>query len=266
MSVARYIESLTIACEALPGRLAERPLTFRAVTRGEPGPPPPPLPAAALPEDLQAAVDAGTLLSFVDGLSPQERDDVLFSVQLAHRGASGAFNRFTNTEAWYNKYMDILNRLGWAAEQLAFVRHDQSQGEIRMDQAALAVITAIATQNQLAVLNAAVKALEELAEEDSTIRLFDFQTAASASANFQIGAVQKADNGALGMAMGAFHVQGLDTRRRFLFFSWGAQKIQFWTAAQKMTLNTTFYAQHRHLVIKALGAGVADYIGGLTLA
>jgi hypothetical protein len=186
-------------------------------------------------------------------------------VQLAQRGASGAFDRFTETQAWYGKYVEILENLGWASEQMAFSRFDQHEGEFRMDQAALAIITAIATQNQLAVLQESVAALSKLAEGDGTIRLFDFHASAQGSGNFQLGAVQRSANGALTMALGAFYFRSIDERRRFLFFKWGAQQVHFWTAAQRMTLNGEFYARRRADVLAKLEADAAQYIAGLQL-
>jgi hypothetical protein len=263
MSSDRYIESLTLSDANSPrASYAELEAVLRSTRSVGPGPRPTGEP---IPADLQAAVDAGSLLSFVARVSIQERDDILYSVQLAQRGASGTFDRFAQTESWYQKYAEILEYLGWAAEQLAFARYDQSEGDLRMDRAALAIITAIATQNQLAVLKEAVSALEALAEDDDRIRLFDFHTCAEASGNFQIGAAQKAENGALSLAIGAFHFRSRDARRRFLFFSWGAQDIDFWTTAQKMTLNADLYANHREAVARKLAASAADFIAGLKL-
>jgi hypothetical protein len=259
MSTLRYLETLQLA----ERNVAAAPRRRGAVTRGMPDPAA--APAAAIPAALQAAVDAGSLLSFVDGVSAQQKDDVLYSVQLAQRGASGAFDRFSAAESWYRKYTEILEALGWTAEQMAFARYDQSQGEFRMDKAALAIITAIASQNQLAVLGESIKALESLAQEDGTIRLFDFHSSAQSSGNFQIGAAQVSANGALALALGAFHYSGTDASRRVLFAKWGAQSVNFWTAAQKMTLNDHLYAQHRDAVEAKLGVAAGDFIAGLTL-
>ncbi|MBU1666151.1 MAG: hypothetical protein KKG92_12230, partial [Gammaproteobacteria bacterium] len=71
---------------------------------------------------------------------------------------------------------------------------------------------------------------------------------------------------ALALALGAFYYCGDDARRRFLFFRWGAQQVDFWTAAQKMTLNTAFYAQEcREDVRRKLGVKASSYIADLTL-
>lgn len=220
-------------------------------------------PSARSASGPDAVVDVGSLLCFVDGVPAQEREDILYSVQLAQRGASGAFDRFTETQAWYGKYVEILENLGWATEQMAFSRFDQSEGQFRMDQAALAIITAIASQNQLAVLQESVSALSKLAEDDGSISLFDFHSSTQGSGNFQLGAVQRSENGALTMALGAFYFRSVDERRRFLFFKWGAREVHFWTAAQRMTLNTTFYARRRADVLARLEADAPRYIADL---
>jgi len=173
--------------------------------------------------------------------------------------------RFTQTPLWYQKYVEVLENLGWASEQLVFSQFEQREGEFRMDQAALAVITAIATQNQLAVLRASVEALEGLAEDDKTIRLFDFHASLESSGNFQLGSVQRAESGALTMALGAFYFHALDERRRFLFFKWGRQQVHFWTAAQRMTLNTDFYALRREQVRAKIAADADQYVSQLVL-
>jgi hypothetical protein len=46
------------------------------------------------------------------------------------------------------------------------------------------------------------------------------------SGNFQIGAAQKAENGAASMALGAFYFRASDNRGKFLFLSWGADDDQ----------------------------------------
>ncbi|MBP0624989.1 peptidoglycan recognition protein family protein [Cupriavidus consociatus] len=212
---------------------------------------------------ISASIDGGSVISFVADLNQQDTSDVLYSVQIAQRGASGFFDRFSQTQLWYQKYIEILSNLGWASEQLAFSHYTQSQGDFQMDQAALAVIAAVAMQNQLAVLQQSIAALARVAESDGTIRLFDFHASEQDSGNFQIGAVQRLPNGALSMALGAFYFRCVDSRKRFLFLKWGAEEVNFWTAAQRMTLNTGFYAKRREAVIAKLGADANSYLADL---
>lgn len=260
MSVDLYIQNLALAPDQHQGFSFPDAVSVRRGLRTTEHVPEA---ISLLPSNARAVVNANALLSFVDGVSPTEQEDVLFSVQLAVRAASGSYDRFTQTQAWYQKYTEVLENLGWFVEQFAFAPYRQEEGEIRMDRAALAVVAAIATQNQLLVVQESIKALEKLAEDDGTLRLFDFHTATRTSGNFQVGSVQRADNGALALALGAFHFRCHDSRRRFLFFSWGSQQVNFWTAAQKLTLNTAFYAPLRAAVRRKLGADALDYIAAL---
>jgi hypothetical protein len=266
VEINRYISNLSLAP---PSEDAGSPI--RIVPRGlgstssAPAAPPALSLASAAANDA-AVVNANSVLSFVAGLAPDEVNDVILSVQLAQRGATGAFDRFTQSKSWYQKYTEILENLGWAGEQLAFAQYDQSAGQLQMDKAALDVITAIATQQQLVVLTKSLDALRKLAEGDEPMTVFEYNALAQASGNFQIGAVQKAPNGMLAMAMGGFYFRSVKQQKRFLFWSWGAQEINFWTAAQKLSFNRQFYTQFREEVATKLGAGAATFLATLTLA
>ncbi len=261
VGITAYIGDLPLADVNLPTATPAR-APKRVAARGRRKAPSTSTQAA---KEASAVVNVGSVVSFVAGISAQEMEDVLYSVQLAQRGASGAFDRFTQTRAWYQKYLEILENLGWASEQLAFKSYEQKEGEFRMDKAALGIIAAIATQNQLAALNSSLDALGKLAEKDGTISLLDFHASADGSGNFQIGSVERTDNGALAIALGAFYFKGVDERRRFLFFKWGKREVEFWTAAQRLTLNSAFYAKRREAVAARLDADANTFIAELPL-
>lgn len=249
MSISTYIDGLSIAGAPKRSGVVGKNALVGA--------------AASLPANLNAAVDAGSILSFVSGVDDAEKSDVLFSVQLAQRAADAACDRHAQTALWYAKYCEVLEAVGWTSEQFAFAVHDQKEGDFKMDKAALAVITAIATGNQLQAITASISALEKLADNDGAITLFETNSAAEGSGNFQIGAVQKAANGSLSMALGAFYFRSSAERRKFLFFRWGRNEVNFWTAAQKMTLNTLIYAKVRRAIEARLGADAIRYIASL---
>ena len=198
-----------------------------------------------LPDNLQAAVSAGSLLSFVDGINSQDTQDVLDCVQLASRVASKKHDRFTEVKNWYGSYLEVLENVGWAADQFAFATYDQDEGDLHMDKAALSLIATIATGNQLAILKKSIEALKSLSEGEKPIKVFEYYASAQTSGNFQLGSVQQGSNGTIGMAMGAFHFRSVTHKKKFLFFSWGQEDVNFWTSAQKMTLNKAMYAPLR---------------------
>lgn len=211
----------------------------------------------------RGVVDGSTLLSFVDGVSRQNHDDVLYSVQLAQRAADRAHDRYSETPKWYLLYAEVMTRVGWTVEQFAFSRRKNEQGIFKMDASAVEIIEAIASQNQLAVLKAALSALGKLADKSAAITLFDFHAAREGTGNFQLGSVEESADGTVAMASGAFHFRATEGRKRFLFFNWGEDDVEFWVGAQKMTLNTQLYARLRDVVRSKLGDKAELYLADL---
>lgn len=186
--------------------------------------------------NLRAAVNAGAILSFVAGLDAGEKSDVLYSTQLAHRAASARHDRFAATDDWYRVFSDVLARLGWIGQGFAFERRRSAAGELTMDRGALDAVLAIAGGNQLPVLFKTLEAMKKLGDGAAPLLLFEMQALSSLSGNFQIGEIQRAENGALSLALGAFYFRTRDERRGVLFVKWGSDEVEFWTGAQKLTL------------------------------
>jgi hypothetical protein len=219
----------------------------------------------AIGKNLRAAVNAGALVSFVAGLTEAEANDVLFSTQLAQRAASAKHDRFAATEAWCTTYTEILARLGWVGEVFAFTKRGKTAGSYTLDKTALDVIMTIATGNQLAILVKTLITLKGLADKHGAVRVFELQALSELSGNFQIGSVRRAENGVLSLALGAFYFRTTDTRRRALFVAWGAEEIEFWTGAQKLTLNGALYAQHRAVVAARLASDARHNIAAIEI-
>lgn len=217
-------------------------------------------------EELDVAIDAGSLVSFVAGLSAEEKDDVLYSTQFAQRAASAKADRFQAVRPWYQAYVDVLEQLGWVTEHFAFTHYDEDKGEVHMDSAAIKVLASIATAGQLTVLEGALKALQGLSEGSQEMTLLDVNSTNEFGGNFQIGAAQRADNGAVSLVLGAFYFKTVNQQKRFLFFRWGRKNINFWTSAQKMTLNSEFFGQVREAVTDKLGEGREQLIRAIELA
>lgn len=214
----------------------------------------------------QASINAGSVLSFAAGLQDQDRADVLFSLQLAQRAASALHDRFTQTQAWYRTYVEVLENLGWTSGQMSFAHYDDDEREFRMDEVSVELLLSVARRDQLVVLDQAMAALGSLAEDDATVKLFDFHASSQSGGNFQLGAVQQDPGGGLSMALGAYYFRAADSRKRFLFANWGARQVNFWACAQRLTLNAALYEKLRDDVQAKLASDAPHYIATLKLA
>lgn len=214
----------------------------------------------------QANINAGSVLSFAAGLQDQDRADVLLSLQLAQRAASALHDRFSQTQAWYRTYVEVLENLGWTSGQMSFAHYDDDEREFRMDEVSVELLLSVARRDQLAVLDQAMAALGSLAEDDATVQLFDFHASSQSGGNFQLGAVQQDLGGGLSMALGAYYFRAVDSRKRFLFANWRARQVNFWACAQRLTLNAALYEKLRDDVQAKLASDAPHYIATLKLA
>lgn len=211
------------------------------------------------PGTMAAAVNASSLLSFVDGIKGAEKEDVLYSMQFASRVASAAHDRFDETPAWYRRYIEILERIGWAGEQFVFSSSLEGEGGLQMDKSVLGIIGAIATGNQLSVLTKSIEALQGLADDDGAIDLFEFQSSNLLGGNFQVGAVQKGEHDLLSIALGGFYFRATEKKKKFLFVKWRKKDVHLWTAAQRMVFNPGIYSAARERIKQRLLDGL-DFI------
>ena len=277
--VSVLLGSFTVAAAQLPPELQERPTTLTSLkdylAKLELSGPPTGMPDlrgadrllrdGLISNDLQMAIDGGSLISFVQNVSAAQKTDILMSMLFAQLAANKAHNRFTEAENWYHKYTEVLTNLGWLVDQFVFIGKLNEQNRFRMDAAALEVIKAVASLRGLSMLTEGLKALESLESDKKQFAIFDFNTSSEGLGNFQLGIAEVAENGAVSLSMGGFYFKSVDRQKRFLFFSWSSRKVNFWAAAQSMTLNEELYSKLRETVAGRLATTAEYYIDSLPL-
>jgi hypothetical protein len=61
-------------------------------------------------------VDAASLVTFIDGVSGQQNEDVLNSTLLAQLAANRKHHRERDTPGWYDFYCTVLEQVGWVSQ------------------------------------------------------------------------------------------------------------------------------------------------------
>ncbi len=196
---------------------------------------------------LQAAVGASSVISFVENLTPGQKEDVLLSTLFAQRAADKKADPVTERAAWFDTYMRILGAMGWTREAAPFQASHQMKGNGSFDKVVLTTLAQVATGNQFKIIESAIKVLGELADSDNRIKLFDMETSQMTGGNFQIGSAE-ATGEIVSMALGAFNFTYKDKKRNILFVSWGINELDYWLSAQKMSLSPMIYADVREIV------------------
>jgi hypothetical protein len=206
-----------------------------------------------------AATDAGSLVSFVSGLTAQHKSDVLNSTLLAQLAATKQYDRFKQTRLWYDFYVQVLAQVGWVVPAFAYREYSPSGASLVLSDAILDILSAIATGNEIAILKATLTSLKDKSSNEGPLVLFDQQSFPENLGTFQIFPVGE-DDGQLVMALSAMEFRADKHVTRFLWWTWTTTTVKLFQSAQKAVLNEDVYGQVRAEVIKKLGDRAAQFI------
>ena len=238
----RFLEELS-----LPEIDTSRPAVFR------------PKAAAFQAEKEGAAVNAGSLVSFVSGLTEIHKSDVLNSTLLAQLAASRKTDRFQHTFDWYTHYTTVLAQVGWTVPAFAFRDYRPSSSSFQLSDAVLEILGAIATGDEMDILRTSLSSLKDKPGNEGPLTLFDQQSFPETKGTFQIFPVGE-DDGQLVMAMSAMQFNSQEHVTRFLWWSWSSTTVKLQQSAQKAVLNEDLYRQVRQQVIDKLGDRAKQFI------
>lgn len=216
--------------------------------------------AAVFKDDTQgAAVNAGSLVSFVSGLTEKHKSDVLNSTLLAQLAASKQYDRFKNTMSWYNFYIQVLAQVGWNIPAFAFRDYSPSGSSLVLSDAVLDILNAVATGSEMDILRATLGSLKDKPGNEGPLTLFDQQSFPENVGTFQIFPVSE-DDGQVVMAMSAMQFNSEKHVTRFLWWSWTRTSVRLQQSAQKAVLNEDLYGKVRQQVIDKLGDRASQFI------
>lgn len=219
----------------------------------------------SLAGEASAAVNAGSIVAFAPGISAQDQEDILYSMQLAQRAASAVADRYTAVKDWYRQYVKVLTETGWVLGGFNLNAQKVDQTDIDVAQAALEILAAATTGPQSAVLLAAIKALKGMAKDDGFITLFEHYGAKGLVGNFQMSDVRKSEDSQLSIVTGAFQIEMEERQEKFLFFTWHDKGVSVWGDAAKASFNRAHYAVLREAVRQRLGKEAMKAIANLPL-
>ncbi len=185
-------------------------------------------------------VDAGSVVSFVSGLSADHQTSVLNSTLLAQLAANKQYDREQDTTNWYKFYRNVLEHVGWQMQAFGFNEYQASGNNFTMDKAVLDILAAVATQNELAAIKAAIDAAKGLAAGDGRITLFDHSSTQGSSGSFQIGVASDA-GGVVAMKLGAVYFTTNTSVTKVLWFTFAKNSTHLYASSQTVNLDTAVY-------------------------
>lgn len=211
-----------------------------------------------------AFVVDGSLMSFVANISPQHQQDVLNSTLLAQLAANQKFNRETQTMEWYDFYHTVLENVGWVLQGFDFDKFNASGSTFSVDKVVLDIIAAIATGDEVAILDTTIKAMKSLSNDDNKIVLFETSSHSLTQGNFQLG-IATDIGGVVALHLGAFHFHTTQNVTRVLFFGFSSSDTEFNKSVQTISLDQQIYNQVRAAIVQKLGDKAKRFVQQLDI-
>jgi len=222
-----------------------------------------------LEEPSQAAVVGSNLLAFAEGVSRQNKEDVMDSLLFATLVANKAFNPEKQSEQWYKQYNDVLTALGWFSTNWRYSRYYSTHRRFSMEQAGLEIISsaiaaaALPGPASVAMLKVAGDAVAALKAQEKPLRIFERQTKTHRGANFRIGACSESSDGTVNLAMGAVSFSTDSAVTNVLFWEWNSAEVTAFRGENHLVLDTRLYAslrtQIRQRLNKSASAAIEEF-------
>ena len=209
-------------------------------------------------------VDAGSLVSFVSGVSEQSQADVLNSTLLAQLAANKKYDREQEAREWYKFYINVLENIGWVLQGFTFTKYQGAGGSLTCEKAVIDILSAVATGDQQAVVAATIDALKNLSSRDNRVVLFERESHNLHQGNFQISSAQES-GGVVSMATAAMELNSNEKITKVLFFSWETATTDLYYGSQMINLNLDVYDQIRGDIVKKLGDKAKKFIADLEI-
>ena len=236
-----------------------------ARTRGAGGAPgAPPIEFSAVP---QAVVVGSQLTEFSTNVSADARSAIADSMLIAQLAANKAADAAGDVFAWYRKYIEVLQKVGWTVQDMEFQTQQVSDTNLGVHNAIIPVVVAMlgpavaAASLVVSVLNG----LQEMDKNSPWITMFDRASQHSHGAKFQVGYVDADASGAPLINAMCFGIDAKRTVTQVLFFKFSQDSAELQKANGKLGMSLAQLDEARDVIAKRVHPFIADYVKDLDI-
>lgn len=189
----------------------------------------------------QGAVVLGdSLLSYVAGLSRDDKRNVHRCTRFARYSANQKFGGDSTSDEWFVYFASVLQFFGWAPKEKSVVEVVYSNFSGSVSQAYL---DAIRARENSSVRDVTVQAFSALS--DDRVTLATFARESLEGEQFHIVPVQYNAQGSLELTANHFRLFALSKREDFLFFNWEEEAATLSQHYGRFTLDTKVFAEKK---------------------
>jgi len=213
----------------------------------------------------QAAVVGSDVISFVKGVTPEQRGDIVNASLLAQLVAKKKVaepKTLTDVAAWYDQYFDALSRIGFVIQDKGFAKYKEMSEDFEAHEAILEVATALLAGSPaaLALVKTSLEALRKMSADSPWIMLFNRESQSAKTARFQVSLVDQDENARFLVSLMAFGLEAEAKLTQVLFFKFRSNEVRLEHHSGKVTINAQLLAGVREQIAGKLVAYTSEYI------
>jgi hypothetical protein len=216
----------------------------------------------------QATVVGSDVISFVKGVTPEQRSDIVNASLLAQLVAKQKIaepKTLNDVEAWYLEYFDVLSHIGFAIQDKGFAEYKVTSQDFEAHKAILEVAAALlaGAPAALSLVTTTLQALQKMSENSPWIALLNRESQSANTARFQVSLVNQDENAQLLVSLIAFGLEATSTVTQVLFFKFRSSTVKLRHHSGKVTIDAPLLASVRVQMAEKLFGYTSDYIRGL---
>jgi hypothetical protein len=215
----------------------------------------------------QAAVVGSDVVAFVEGVTEEQRHDLVNATLLAQLVAKKAVPEpadLAGVQAWYDSYFNTLENIGFVVQDKGFAEYTENASGFEVHEAILEVakVALGSAPTALALVTKTLESLKSMTADSPWITLFHRESRSAKTARFQITLAEPGSKGLLVTLM-AFGLKADATVTQVLFFKFRKDKATLRHSSGKVTINATVLGSVRGDIAEKLIKHTKGFVAGL---
>jgi len=217
--------------------------------------------------EAQAVVIGAQIAEFSKGVDATTRRAVADSLLIAQLAANKAADSATDVSAWYRKYVDVLQNLGWVVGESEFKEQSVSDTDAGVHTAIIPVVMSMLAPGSaaLAMVLSILNGLREIDRNSKWITLFDQASQHARGAKFQFSQIDADSDGNPRIAALSFGILADHTVTQVLFFKFSQDQVTLESAHTTLSMTTQQLDAVRDSIAARVRPFVVDFVQNLEI-
>lgn len=187
----------------------------------------------------QAQVVGSGVFSFAQGVTAEVREAISNSALLAQLVANKKASAELDPLTWFTAYSEVLQNVGWTLQDGGWADYTANGTAVEVNEKIAEVLTVAlgVAPTALAIITASINALKAMQPESSWITIFNRESHKAKIGRFQIGLVDKEENGDVFVSLLACLIEAQNTITQVLFFKFKQANASFKANSSKVSIN-----------------------------